>query len=224
MLASVVAIVWFLFIRGSIPDAIAGHDIEDFDAFVSESRANTLHTSDPLTYDENPPVSGQHSPQAAACGVYAQPLSNPNMLHALEHGSVGILYQPEAEEKDIKEAESIVADYDSHVLSAPYEGLEDPFTIVAWAHLMRLDSFDRAAIVEYIETFREGGDAPESSDCPMGASQPFESNPTASPGASASPGLEETPQVDATPHEESEGTEETGGSGDQSGDKKKKKG
>lgn len=206
LLASVVAIVWFLFIRGSIPDAIAGYDIEDFDAFVSESRANQLHTADPVTYNENPPVSGEHSPQAAACGVYGQPLANPNMLHALEHGAVGILYQPDAPANDIKEAESIAEDYDSHIFSAPYEGLEDPFTIVAWAHLMRLDSFDRAAIVEFVDTFREGGDAPESSDCPLGASQPFEPNPTVSPSAPV-----ETPEP-----EEKQGS-------DSKGDDKKKK-
>lgn len=210
VLASVVGIVWFLFIRNSIPDAIAGHEIEDFDAFISESRANQLHTAEAVTYTENPPVSGEHSAQAAGCGVYGQPLANPNMLHALEHGAVGILYEPGAPPKDIKEAESIVGDYDSHVFSAPYEGLKDPFTIVAWAHLMRLDSFDRGATVEFIDTFREAGDAPESSDCPQGANQPFQPNPTASPSG--------TP-LDVIPApEETEGSDNS-----QGGDKKKKK-
>ena len=177
LVASVVAIVWFLFIRNSIPNAIAGHDLEHFDTFASESRANALHTSDPVTYTENPPVSGEHSPIPADCGVYGTQIENVNMVHSLEHGAVGILYQPDADVEEIREAEAIVEDYDSHVFSAPYPDLEDPYTMVAWAHLMRLDSFDREAIVEFIETFRQGGDAPEEQDCPMGANQPFDPTP-----------------------------------------------
>lgn len=224
LLASVVAIVWFLFIRGSIPDAIAGHELEHFDTFASESKSGTLHTTDPITYEEIPPVSGQHSATPAQCGVYGQPLDDVNMVHSLEHGAVGILYDPTLSVDEVREVEAIVGDYDSHVFSVPYPGLEDPYTVVAWAHLMRLDSFDREAIVEFIDFFREGGDAPEEQDCLMSADQPFDPNPTASPGASASPGPEETaPHVDATPHEEPEGTEETEGT-EGSSDKKKKKG
>jgi hypothetical protein len=213
LLASIAAVVWFLFLRGGIPNAIAGHDLEHFDTFTSESAANQLHTSDPITYEENPPVSGQHSPIPADCGVYGQPLRNENMVHSLEHGAVGILYQPTLPVEEIREVEAIVEDYDSHVLSAPYEGLEDPYTIVAWAHLMRLDSFDREAVLEFIDVFRQAGDAPEEQDCPMGANQPFE------PGSTASPSASPAPEASASPEE----TKGTGGSGDGSGDKKKKK-
>jgi hypothetical protein len=211
LLASLAAIVWFLFLRGSVPNAIAGHDLEHFDTFTSESNSNTLHTSDPITYDEVPPVSGQHSPLAADCGIYGEPLPNENMVHSLEHGAVGILYQPDLSVEEVRAVEAIVGDYDSHVFSAPYEGLEDPYTIVAWAHLMRLGSFDEDAVVEFIDFFREGGDAPEEQECVMRAAQPFEPTPTASPTSSASPAPEETGRA-----EESEE-----GSGDEKKEKKK---
>ena len=222
LLASAVAIVWFLFVRGGIPSAIAGYELEKSDTFTSESAANTLHTTDPITYEEAPPVSGQHSPNPAPCGVYGEPIPNENMVHSLEHGAVGVLYAPDAPVDEIKEIETIVQEYDSHAFSAPYEGLETPYTVVAWANLMRLDSVDKPAIREFFEVFREGGDAPEQTPCPMDSDEPFEPSATASPGASASPGPEETPHVDATPHEESEATEETEGT-EGSSDKKKKK-
>lgn len=214
-LASVVAIVWFLFLRNSIPNAIAGHELEDFDTFASESRANQLHTTDPVTYTEVPPVSGQHSPNPADCGVYGEPIPNENMVHTLEHGSVGILYQPDAPVEEVREAESIVQEFDSHAFSAPYEGLEDPYTIVAWAHLMRLDSFDREAVVEFFDVFRQGGDAPESTPCLMNSDEPFQPTPTGSP--TPTPG--ETPDEGADGDNENEG----GAGGGKGNDKKEKK-
>ena len=231
LLASVVAIVWFLFIRNSIPNAIAGHELEHFDTFVSESRSNQLHTGEGVTYTETPPVSGQHSPISAECGVYGQPLADVNMVHALEHGAVGIFYQPDADVEEIRRAEEIVGDYETHVFSAPYPDLPDPFTVVAWAHLMRLDSLDRDAVVEFIETFREGGDAPEEQDCPKGSNQPFVPSPTGSP--TPTPG--ETPGEDDGGGEQNdegngggeqndEGNDEGNGGGGGRNDKKEKNG
>jgi hypothetical protein len=214
VLASAAAIVWFLFLRNSIPNAIAGHELEHFDTFASESRANQLHTSEGVAYTEVPPVSGQHSPIPADCGVYSSPLADENMVHSLEHGAVGILYQPDADIDDIRAAEKIVGDYDSHVFSAPYPDLPDPYTIVAWAHLMRLDSFDRDAVVEFIETFREGGDAPEEQPCPMAATEPFEASPTGTP--SPTPG--ETPTED-----DGGGDQNDEGNGGENGNDKKEK-
>ena len=188
-------IVWFLFIRGGIPDAIAGHEIEHFDTFTSESRAGTLHTDQPIQYPMDPPVTGEHAPNSADCGTYDTQLPNETMVHTLEHGTVGILYRPDAPLEDIAQAEQLVTDYPSHVFSAPYAEMEDPFTIVAWAHMMRLDTFDEEAITEFIETFRQGGDAPEEQDCPMNSDSKFEPTPTDSP----TPGAEETPAPTETP-------------------------
>jgi hypothetical protein len=214
MVVSVAAIVWFLFIRNSIPNAIAGHELEHFDTFTSESQANTLHTDQPVTYEDTPPVSGEHSPIPADCGVYGQPIADENMVHSLEHGAVGILYKPDAPVEEIRNVEALVEDYDSHVFSSPYPDLEDPYTVVAWAHLMRLDSLDMDAIEEFVEVFREGGDAPEEQDCPMGASQPYE--PAASDTETVSP----TPG--ATDDGKDGGGEGSGDGGDGSKDKKKK--
>ena len=190
IVASGAAIVWFLFLRTGIPDAIAGHEIEHYDPFKTESLQGSLHTQDPVTYESDPPVSGAHRPTPAACGIYSSSIPNENMVHTLEHGAVGVFYDPEdADPKDIAEIEEIVGSYDSHTFSAPYEGLEDPYTVVAWAHLMRLDEFDSSATREFIEEFRGGGDAPEPNQpCPTTMDSPF----TASPSATSTPAPGET--------------------------------
>lgn len=194
--AALAAVIWFVFIRGGAPDAIAGYDVKSFDLFISESRAGTLHRAQGATYESSPPVSGPHAPSAVPCGTYGQQIPTEQMIHTLEHGGAGVLFSPGADIKDIRAAEALVESYDSHVFSAPFAEMESEFTMVAWGYLMETDSFDESATKEFIDAFRAGGDAPESNQpCDMTADQPFQA-PTESPAA------EETPHVDETPHEE----------------------
>lgn len=194
---SALLVVWFLFVRGGAPDEIRGYDVQGFDLFISESRAGTLHQAESASYESRPPVSGSHAPGAAPCGTYAQPLPDEQMVHTLEHGGVGILYALDAPVKQIRDAEALVKSFPSHVFSEPYTGLESPFATVAWGYLMEMDSYDEAAIRDFVEAFRAGGDAPEANqECPMTSEASFEPAPSGSP-----PPVEETPHVDETPHE-----------------------
>jgi hypothetical protein len=103
-------------------------------------------------------------------------------VHTLEHGAVGILYQPDLEPDQIELIEEIVNDYESHMFSMPYPELEDPVVVVAWAHLMRLDGADEEAIREFADVFRQGGDAPEQQqECPNTQDDPFDASPTPTP-------------------------------------------
>lgn len=173
------AIVWFLFLRNSIPDAIAGHEIEHFDTFATESRAGTLHTGDTISYPSLPPTSGQHRPIPADCGVHNQPIPDENMVHTLEHGAVGILYKPDASMEEIRSIERLVKTFDSHVFSQPYPAMDSKFAVVAWAHRMLLDSYDAEAVEEFVDVFRSGGDAPETNQpCDSNANNPFDPSPS----------------------------------------------
>ena len=179
-------IVWFLFLRNSIPDAIAGHEIEHFDTFATESRAGTLHTGETVSYPSLPPVSGDHRPIPANCGVYNASIPDENMVHTLEHGAVGILYQPDAPLEEIRNIEEIVGGLDSHIFSQPYPNMESEYAVVAWAHRMVLDSYDQEAIEEFVDVFSGGGDAPETNQpCDTTADTPFEPTPSPSPAATA---------------------------------------
>jgi hypothetical protein len=187
LLAVGLAVFWFAFLRHSIPNSIDGHPLEDYKTFTAESQARTLHTSQDVTnYESTPPVSGLHDPNPATCGVHGEPLRDENMVHTLEHGSVGILYRPDdVPAADIKSIETIVRGYDDHVFSAPYPKMETAIAVVAWAHLMRLDTFEAQAITDFIDAFRNGGDTPEvGTPCDPDSDQAF--TPTPSPIASPS--------------------------------------
>ena len=189
------AVVWFLFLRNNIPDAIAGHEIEHFDTFTSESASGTLHSGDPITYESLPPTSGLHRPLPADCGVHNQQIPDENMVHTLEHGSVGILYQPDTPIETVRRIEGIVKDFDDHVFSEPYPNMEAKYAVVAWAHRMLLEEYDEAAIEEFVDVFRNGGDAPEAGQaCDNNADNSFEASPSPTPSPS--------PADEATPHHE----------------------
>ncbi len=184
--AAVAAVlVWFFFFRGQLPNVIAGHQIEDFDTFTAESQAAQLHSDADQEYPSTPPVSGVHTQESAACGTHATSLLDENMVHTLEHGAVGILFKPEVPPEQIEDIEAIVNEFDTHVFSAPYAEMDNAITVVAWAHLMRLDEFEEDAIREFIDVFREGGDAPEEQDCDATVEESFE--PGATPTATTAP-------------------------------------
>ena len=53
------------------------------------------HTTDPVEYEQSPPVGGAHDPSWQRCLVYDAPIRNENAVHSLEHGAVWITYQPD---------------------------------------------------------------------------------------------------------------------------------
>ena len=178
--AVVVGAIWFFFLRTQTPDEINGNPVVEF-------REDRDHTNDPVTYESTPPVTGDHSPSAAPCGVHGTQIPDELFVHSLEHGTVAILYDPqEVEVATIREIEAKVGEFDDRTISAPYPGTDTPISVTSWNKLMRLDEdeFDEATVDEYIDAFI--GRGPENIPCENTQDTPFdpaslEPAPTPSP-------------------------------------------
>jgi hypothetical protein len=65
---------------------------------------------------------------------------------------------------------------------------------------MRLNEVDEDAIREFIDAFREGGQAPEAyQKCPNDSDEDFDPPASPAPSPGASPGADATPAPDASP-------------------------
>ena len=219
------AIIWAVFLRQTAPTEIDGHEVLSF----STSNGGQQTHAEPYTYDEettgvNPPVSGRHHPQSAECGVHPEKIPDANFVHTLEHGAVGVLYQPkEIPLRDIKGIEDIVSSYPDTVLSAPYPTLSDPIVLASWSRKMPLDTFDADVIREYIDTFRDTEPAPEfngEDDCETTADdayEPPEPSPSPTPTETDTGGAAEDGKDGDKKAGDDDGTADKG-SGDASGD------
>jgi hypothetical protein len=118
-------------------------------------------------YNSTPPTSGPHDPNPAPCGVSSQPIPNEVQVHDLEHGVIMVQYRPGLDQAQVQKLGELARSYGSHVLVAPYPGLNTPVAVTAWTKLMTLDSVDTGKIRSFIDLYRQKG--PESGiPCPIG--------------------------------------------------------
>ncbi len=159
--------LWF-FTRSGAPDTFGGNEIQQLSTDgVGE------HSDEQVDYETTPPVSGTHAPGVVPCGVHGEPIPDETQVHNLEHGAVGIQYQPDLDPEEIGRIEALVGEYDSHVFSAPYPGLETPVVVSSWGRIMELEEIDEAATRDYIDEF--AGNGPErNQSCDNTQDDPFE--------------------------------------------------
>ncbi|HZK51620.1 MAG TPA: DUF3105 domain-containing protein [Actinomycetota bacterium] len=164
--AVVVAAIWFFFLRTQTPGEIDGNEVREF----REARG---HTNEPVNYPMTPPVTGDHSQSAAPCGIHGTQIADELYVHSLEHGTVGVLYDPQkVEVETIRDIEALVGEYDDRTIAAPYPGTETPISVTSWNKMMRLDEFEEDTVTEYIDAFR--GRGPENLPCENTQDAPFD--------------------------------------------------
>jgi len=135
------------------------------------------HTTDPIDYAAlgftNPPTYGPHhfrrrtalDPGAPVqpTGVYATELTDADLVHNLEHGHVWISYDPTIiSATDLARLRALVETFGGSrhgILLTPRTANDKAIALVSWAHLQELDSFDAAAIGNFIIANR--GHSPE---------------------------------------------------------------
>lgn len=105
-------------------------------------------------YNSNPPTSGPHWPSPAPWGVHTEPLPDEVLVHNLEHGGVWISYK-DAKDADLADKLAEVAGrYRTKVIVTPRLKNDAPIAVAGWGRLLKLQRFDEARIVEFINAYR----------------------------------------------------------------------
>ncbi len=129
---------------------------------LTEAKTYTVtseHTTEPVTYEQTPPVGGNHSPTWLNCGVYTEPVQNENAVHSLEHGAVWVTYRPDLPAADVEKLVGEVPD--TYMVVSPFEGLDAPVVASAWGTQLKLTGVDDPRLAEFIKAYRQGPQTPE---------------------------------------------------------------
>ncbi|MET9263615.1 DUF3105 domain-containing protein [Amycolatopsis sp. NPDC004079] len=109
-----------------------------------------------VAYDQSPPFGGPHDGYWATCTgvVYPTAVRNENMVHALEHGTVWIAYNPDQVKGDQLPLLEARVKGKPYTMMSPYPGLDKPISLQSWGHQLKLDSADDPRIDQFIAALR----------------------------------------------------------------------
>jgi hypothetical protein len=108
-----------------------------------------------LTFNTNPPSSGNHYSEWGAFGVYESPLPRGNWVHNLEHGSIVFTYRcPGGCSDDLAAAKAMLSDLpadpncsaERRVLLIPDPKLNVRWAASAWGFTLKSNCFDEPAM------------------------------------------------------------------------------
>lgn len=139
---------------GSAPSVGAQLVVETYpDQGTAHIRLGDAHPA----YNSNPPTSGWHTPQTAPWGAHRNAIPDEILLHNLEHGGIWISYRDPNDTALVEKLEALVSRYRSKVILTPRPRNDAPIAVAAWTKLMKLQAFDEAAIVKFIDAYKNKG-------------------------------------------------------------------
>ena len=116
------------------------------------------HTTDDVTYEQNPPAGGAHAPVWLACGVYDEQVRDEVAVHDLEHGTVWITHDPDLSDADRAALADLLPD---NGIMSPRDDLPSPVVVTVWGAQLRLDGADDPRLGLFLEEYGDGHTAPE---------------------------------------------------------------
>lgn len=114
-----------------------------------------------ITYATDPPLSGSHYNAWLNPGWYEVTQPYERIVHSLEHGHVVIYYDSERlTPEQLKEVRRLTTRYQGDwdgVLAVPRLDSQHPLILTAWEHVLRLSSYDKDRVDQFVDAFRGRG-------------------------------------------------------------------
>lgn len=108
-------------------------------------------------YNSNPPTSGWHFGTTAAWGFHNTELPDELIIHNLEHGGIWISFKDAADSEVVDGLVALTREFRTKVIVTHRPRNDSRIALVAWARVMKLDRFDRGAIVNFINRYKNKG-------------------------------------------------------------------
>lgn len=117
------------------------------------------HVSGEISYEQEPPVGGDHNSVWLDCGVYDTQVNAENVVHDLEHGTILITYRPD--QIDDAGVEALAAQLPQKGILSPWAEQTAPVVITTWGRQLDLVGVDDPRIGLFVSEFEAGDTAPE---------------------------------------------------------------
>ena len=127
--------------------------VQEFDGLSAN------HVTEPVEYEQSPPVGGDHHPVWLNCGVYDVEVPANHAVHSLEHGAVWVTYDAALPQDQVDALVDSVPD--TYMVVSPVEGLRAPVVASAWGVQLELDGVQDRRLEEFIRDYRQGPQTPE---------------------------------------------------------------
>lgn len=138
-------------------------DCELRTGFPDEGSTHLAEGAPTPNYGTNPPTSGDHSASAQADGAYENQVPDENALHALEHGRVGLQYDPDLPESDQLALKGVFDESPSGMVFFPNPDMRYEVAATAWTNLLICETYEGEETLLALRAFRDQyrGQGPE---------------------------------------------------------------
>lgn len=124
---------------------------------ADQGRAHVRPGEPHPAYNSNPPASGWHYPSTSAWGFHTEVLPDELVIHNLEHGGIWITYKDATDTEVVDALVALAREFPRKVIITHRPANDSRIAVVAWDHVMKLDHFERPAIVDFINRFKNKG-------------------------------------------------------------------
>jgi len=108
-------------------------------------------------YNSNPPTSGWHYPSTAAWGFHNTDFPDELLIHKLEHGGIWITYKDDQNAAVVDPLVALAREFPRKLVITHRPKNDRAIAVAAWGRLMKLEQFDRTAIVDFYNRFKNKG-------------------------------------------------------------------
>lgn len=108
-------------------------------------------------YNSNPPSSGWHYAGTAPWGFHNGELPDELLIHNLEHGGIWITYKDDQDASVVDPLVALAREFPRKLVITHRPKNDTPIAVVAWGRVMKLDRYDREAVVDFYNRFKNKG-------------------------------------------------------------------
>lgn len=147
----VIGTIIFLLSNSITKNAVSSSNSSSIGEEVLILGRNHVPVGTKVTYNSNPPTSGDHWPKPAEWGFYENPLPDERLVHNLEHGGIWISYK-NVDNETFVNLYKIAQKYPQAVIVTERQQNDAKIVLASWGKLLKLNMFDENLIISFITT------------------------------------------------------------------------